>query len=138
MATYNIRLIKSRRSYSIKEMALLFGIDRKTCTRWIANEGLEVIEKNVSPLLVMGEDLMKFIKDKRLAKKITLADDEFYCFRCHKAVKAKTGSSVVIETGRTVGKKGLAQIVATGECEVCGLKLNRFLSVSKKLPNIYE
>jgi predicted site-specific integrase-resolvase len=132
MATYNIRLIKSRRSYSIKEMALLFGIDRKTCSRWIQNDGLRVVEKNVSPLLVMGEDLLRFIRDKRLTKKISLRDDEFYCFKCHKAVKAREDSRTVHKTGRTVGKEGLAQIVATGICEVCGIKVNRFLRVSQK------
>ena len=133
MTTYNIRLIKSRRSYSIKEMALLFGVDRKTCSRWITNDGLKVIEKNVSPLLVMGEDLLHFIKEKRLANKIGLQDGEFYCFRCHAAVKAKAGSRVVTKTGRTVGKKGLPQIVATGVCNVCGLKVYRFLRVSQKI-----
>lgn len=113
-------------------MKKLFGIDRKTCSRWIKNEGLRVVEKGVSPLLVMGSELMRFIQEKRSAKKTTLKDDEFFCFKCHKAVKAEAGTYEVIKTGKTVGKKGMEQIVATGACEVCGITLNRFLKVSQK------
>ena len=129
---YNLRLIKSRKSYSFKEMKTLFGIDRKTCSRWIKNDGLRVVEKGVSPLLVMGSELIRFIQEKRSAKKTKLNDDEFFCFKCHKAVNAKAGTYAVIKTGKTIGKRGLEQIVATGACEVCGIALNRFLRVSPK------
>ncbi len=129
---YNLRLIKSRKSYSFKEMKKLFGIDRKTCSRWIKNEGLRVVEKGVSPLLVMGSELMNFIREKRSAKKIKLKGDEFFCFKCHKAVKAEAVTYEVIKTGKTIGKRGLEQIVATGVCEVCGITLNRFLKVGQK------
>jgi len=79
MPNYNPRLIKSRRSYSIGEISSLFGINRRTCYRWQKYEGLRVIEKNVNPVLVMGEDLISFIKRRRAKNKITLGEDEFLC-----------------------------------------------------------
>ena len=64
MQHYNFNRIKSKRSYSMTEISSLLGIDRKTCRRWIKNEGLKVVCENVSPLLVMGAVLIDFIKTK--------------------------------------------------------------------------
>src|SRR3990167_4045944 len=102
MPNYNPRLIKSRRSYSIGDITSLFGIDRKTCHRWIKDKGLRVIEKNVSPLLVMGTDLISFLKDKRVKSKVVLREGEFFCMKCHGAVRAKIGSERTIETGKKI------------------------------------
>ena len=132
MPNYNIHLIKSRRSYSIGEIASLWGIDRKTCHRWLKNEGLLVIEKNVRPLLVMGADLANFIKERGAKRKAVLKEDEFFCMKCHRPVKAKIGSEKVIKTGKKIGKNNLEQIKKIGICEVCGTKLNRFLKCRKQ------
>jgi hypothetical protein len=128
---YNLNLIKARGSYSIKEICLLLKINRKTCSLWI-KKGLEVIESNAGPLLVMGESLKRFIKEMRLSRKIPLKDDEFFCFRCHKAVVARTGSYTVIKTGKTIGKNALDQIQAVGRCQICGTDVKRFLKVCQK------
>ena len=64
MPSYNINSIISRRSYSVNEIAFLLGVDRRTCGRWIKYEGLVLIEENTKPLLVMGRDLIDFIKKK--------------------------------------------------------------------------
>ncbi len=132
MPSYNIHKIKSRRSYNLSEIASLFGIDRKTCSRWIKNEGLEVIEKNVNPLLVMGENLISFIKEKRKKKKMPLKENEIYCFKCHKAVIPKKGSIRVIKTGKKIGLENREQYKKIGICEVCGTGLNKFLGVCQK------
>ena len=86
MANYNLRLIKTRRSYNITEMASLLGVDRKTCQRWIKTEGLKVIEKGVNPLLVIGADLRGFLKAKRERRRFVLGESEFFCIKCHKSV----------------------------------------------------
>jgi len=129
MPNYNHRLIKSKRSYSISEISSLFGINRKTCNRWLKDEGLKVIERNVSPLLVMGADLINFIKKKKVKNKVALKEDEFFCMKCRKAVKAKLGSERIIKTGQRIGKNNLEQFKKIGICEFCGTKLNRFLKV---------
>ena len=127
MANYNLRLIKSRRSYNITEMASLLGIDRKTCQRWIRKGGLKVIEKNVNPLLIMGADLYSFLKETRDKRRFVLEKDEFFCMKCQRPVKAKTGSDRVVKTGKKIGKNGLEQFKKTGVCEVCDTGLNRYL-----------
>ena len=128
MPNYNTRLITLRRSYLISEVASLFGIHQRTCHRWIRNDGLRVIEENVRPLLVMGTDLISFLKVKRAKRKAILRkEDDFYCMKCHKVVKAKRGSEKAVKTGKKIGKAGLEQIKRIGICEICGTKVNRFL-----------
>jgi len=127
MPNYNTHRIKARRSYNITEMASLLGVDRKTCGRWIQESGLKVIEKGVNPLLVMGVDLCCFLKEKRAKNKVSLEENELYCFKCRKAVKAKKGSENVIKTGKSIGTDILEQVKKTGFCEVCNTKLNKYL-----------
>lgn len=129
MSKYNLRLIKSKRSYSINEMVSLLKVNRKTCHRWIKNENLKVIEKNVNPLLVMGIDLINFLKQKRAKSKTALKENEFFCMKCHKSVKAKMGSEKVIKTGKRIGKINLEQRRKTGICGTCGTEINKFLKV---------
>jgi len=127
MPNYNSRLIKSRRSYNITEMASLLGVDRKTCQRWIKQDGLKVIEKGENPLLIMGADLISFLKERKKQRRCELKEDEFFCIKCRRAVKARMGSEEVVKTGKKIGKNDLEQFKKTGFCEICNTKLNRFL-----------
>lgn len=126
MAKYNIRLIKSRRSYSMTQISSLLNIDRKTCHRWLKKEGLRLIEQNVNPILVMGSDLIDFLKKKRAERRVILSDGQFYCLKCHKSVGAKAGSKKTIKTGKKIGKNNSDQYKKTGVCEVCNTRVNRF------------
>lgn len=132
MANHSINKIKLRRSYSITEIASLLVINRKTCHRWIKYEGLRVIEKNVSPVLVMGLDLENFLKSRRLKNKIPIKENEFYCLKCHKAVKAKIGSEQTVKTGKRIGKDNHEQLKKIGICEICQTQLHKYLGVSQK------
>ena len=128
---YNTRLIKAKRSYSPKDMAVLFGINKATCLRWIKNEGLNVLQENTSPLLIMGKDLKKFLSERNKKRKTNLKENEYFCMKCKKAVKAKIGSEENISTGKTIGKDKRKQLNKIGFCEFCGTKLNKFLRVSQ-------
>ena len=132
MSIYHINKIKLRKSYSITEIASLLGIDRKTCSRWIKNDGLKVIEENVSPILVMGADLEDFIRKKRAKNKISLKENESFCLKCRKGVIAKIGSEEIIKTGKRIGKENREQLRKIGICENCGTKINIFLGVCQK------
>ena len=114
------------------EISSLLGVDRKTCSRWIKDDGLEVIEKDVSPLLIMGADLINFIKNKRAKRKMPTGKNQFVCFKCHKVVRAKTGSEQIIKTGKTIGKDNHEQLRKTGICERCGTEVNKYLGVSQQ------
>lgn len=132
MSRYNTHLIKSRRSYSVSQMTSLLSVDRKTCCRWLSNEGLRPVEKGVNPVLVMGADLIAFIRRKQSEKKASLSENEFYCFRCRKPVTAKPGSENTLGTGKYIGNSNLEQHKKVGKCEQCGTQVNRFLGVSQK------
>jgi hypothetical protein len=127
MPNYNLNLITARRSYSVNEIASLLGVDRKTCGRWIKHEGLKVIEENTNPLLITGADLMNFIKKKREKRKVPVKENEFFCVKCHKAVRAKTGSEQIVKTGKRIGIDNREQLKKTGICESCDTQLNKFL-----------
>lgn len=129
---YNTHLIRTRASYTINEIAAIFGTERKTCSRWINDEGLEVVEENAKPLLIMGSDLKKFLTEKRRKRKIELGNNEYFCFKCHKAVLATVGSEAVVKTGKTIGRYNLEQMKKTGRCQLCQSKVNRFLKVCQK------
>jgi hypothetical protein len=130
MQHYNFNKIKSKRSYNSTEISALLGINRKTFNRWIKGGGLRVIERDVSPILVMGADLIEFIKKKRLRRKIPIKDNEFYCLKCRRAVKPKKGSEQTIKTGNTIGKDNHELFRFTAVCEFCGKEINRYSGVS--------
>lgn len=136
MANYNLRLIKSRRSYNITEMASLLSIDRKTCQRWIKMDGLRVIEKGVNPLLVIGADLQSFLKARQDKKRFILGENEFYCMKCRKPVKAKVGSEKIVKTGKRIGKNNLEQLKKVGLCEICSTEVNRFYKTISKTNSV--
>lgn len=124
---YNLSKIKRRRCYTPQEIAQLFGINRKTCTRWM-QQGLEPILPDTKPLLIRGSDLHKFLKEERKKRKQPLRSlDEFYCLACKKRVRAKKGSLDTVDSGQRIGKENRKQLKRIGKCGECGRKVNRFL-----------
>lgn len=129
---YNTRLIRRRRTYSTKEIAALFGMHTRSVQHWIAKEGLPTIEGSSIPYFVYGENLAEFLTKKKQKHKCSLGEDEFYCFKCHCARKSIPAALGVRKTEKRVGNKGKLQGVKTGQCEVCGGKLNRFFTYEKE------
>lgn len=128
---YNLHLIKERASYSVDQMALLFGVNKKTPLRWLG-EGLSVIEENTKPLLVMGKELKKFLRLKKQKRKTTLAEGEYYCMKCQRGVGPTPGSEHVTKTGKVYGKNRVEQLKRVALCANCGTKVIRYLGVSQK------
>ncbi len=131
MPNYNTHLIKARDSYRIRDMADLFKINRKTCGRWIKDEGLKTIEGNISSPLVKGADLIDFLNNKQESRKTKLKEDEFYCLKCREARKVKIGSETIIKTGKTIGKDNRELLIKSGLCEICGTTIKRYASEIK-------
>lgn len=123
---HRTNLIRARRSYTVQEIATLLDVDKRTCFRWV-DIGLEVIEKNTKPLLVMGYELKRFIGEKQKKYKLKLKIDEYYCFSCRKAVKAKPMSEQMIKTGKIIGKQNRELFMRIGLCEHCNTKINRLV-----------
>lgn len=106
-------------SYRIDEIVEKFGINQKTCLRWIA-EGLATVPGQKKPILILGSDLKLFIRQKNSKKKVTLKRHEFYCFRCKVPRRGKRG---------TITKSGDTR---RGNCSVCNGKMTRKIKPYRK------
>ncbi len=76
----NPRLIKIHRSYTVEEVARLFDMHRNTVRNWV-KEGLATIDDK-RPMLILGHDLVAFIKRRRTKNKQKCKPGELYCVRC--------------------------------------------------------
>jgi hypothetical protein len=76
----NHRLVKIHRSYTVEEIAKLFGIHKNTVRHWV-KEGLAIIDDK-RPMLILGDVLAAFIQARRVKNKQTLKPGELYCVRC--------------------------------------------------------
>lgn len=132
MPRYRLNTITARRSYTIAEISSLLSVNRRTCGRWIREEGLRVVEENTSPLLVLGAELIDFIKKKRNKASAPLKDNEIYCLKCRRPVRAKVGTEKIVNTGKKLGKDNHEQLKKTGICENCGNEINRYLGVARR------
>lgn len=76
----NHRLVKTSRTYTVEEIARLFGIHRNTARAWLKS-GLPTIDK-ARPALIAGGDLVAFLIKRRQQNKRPCAAGELYCLRC--------------------------------------------------------
>ena len=76
----NPRLVKIHRSYTVEDVANLFGMHKNTVRNWI-KDGLATIDDK-RPMLVLGSDLEAFIKKRRTKNKQPCKLGELYCFKC--------------------------------------------------------
>jgi hypothetical protein len=114
--TYNPRLVKRDFSYTIEEIAELFGLHENSVRLWL-KEGLPTIDAG-RPTLIHGSDLIAFIRKRQTTRKHPCAPDEFYCCRCRKPRRAWES---LVDLEIRPGSKVLLKAV----CEVCGGGLNK-------------
>lgn len=76
----NPRLAKIHRSYTVEEIATLFGVHRNTVRQWI-KAGLPLIDQR-RPVLVLGSSLAAFLRARRTQNKRPCRIGEIYCVRC--------------------------------------------------------
>lgn len=126
---YNLRLIKTRESYSTKRISQELGVHDRTVQEWY-KEGLKPIEKK-SPYLVMGYELKRFLEERQQKRKCKLQPDEFYCTKCRHAVKSTANDVRLAILQQTIGKKSFKAIIIKGICEKCNLRINRFSHTGK-------
>ncbi len=84
----NYRLAKSHRNYSVEEVATLFGVHRNTVREW-TRRGLPVIAGR--PVLILGRDLVGFLKERRARNRRPCGPGEIYCVRCRQARRPAGG-----------------------------------------------
>lgn len=116
------RWVKRCRTYSVDEVASLFGLHRNTVRHWLRS-GLSTIDDR-RPLLVHGRDLAEFLKQRRAKSKHPCAPGQIYCLRC-RAPRTPAGNSVAYRA-LTSDRGDLV-----GMCGVCGCRLFRRVSMAK-------
>ena len=118
----NHRLVKIHRSYTVEEIAKLFGMHKNTVRSWL-KKGLATIDSKRSTL-ILGSVLMEFLQARRTKNKQTCKPGELYCVRCrvprpaaedmadYSPVNEKTGNLIAI-------------------CPVCDAIMNRRVSLAR-------
>jgi len=84
----NPRLAKIHRNYTVEEVAVVFGVHRNTVRGWV-KRGLPTNDGR-RPMLILGADLVAFLRARRVKNKRTCQPGEMYCVRC-RAPRAPAG-----------------------------------------------
>lgn len=116
--------IKKNYSYTFLEISRLLNTHIRTVQTW-CKIGMEVLDPNSKPFLVLGSELKRFLRARRLNRRIKLQSDQFYCLKCRAARRALPGFTEEVCTHKIIGKDKL-QIILSGLCEVCKSKIIKF------------
>jgi hypothetical protein len=84
----NPRLAKIHRNYSVDDVSRLFKIHKNTVRNWL-KQGLEAID-NQRPTLIRGQELCRFLTERRARSKQTCGPGRIYCLPC-RAPKVPAG-----------------------------------------------
>lgn len=79
---HNPNLVKLNYTYTIAEIAELFGVHQGTVRRWI-KEGLPLCGEG-RPMLVLGPVLKEFIAERRRKARKPCGPGEMYCLKCRR------------------------------------------------------
>ena len=124
-----VRHIRGRQSYTIKELARMLGVHPRTVQVW-KTLGLEPIDPADRPLLFMGDEIRRFVSNSLQTRKCPLQVDEFFCPRCRAARKPDPVSVRVKDTGRRMGVSD-SSLLVQGRCSACGCSVNRFSTIKR-------
>jgi hypothetical protein len=97
----NPRLAKIHRNYSVDDVSRLFNIHKNTVRNWL-RQGLEPIDDQ-RPTLIRGQELRRFLADRRSRSRQTCGPGRIYCLPC-RGPKVPAGQIAdCIRTGDTTG-----------------------------------
>ena len=118
----NHRLVKIHRSYTVEEIAKLFGIHKNTVRRWV-KDGLATTDDK-RPMLILGRVLVAFLQVRRTKNKQPLNPGELYCVGCR---SPKSPAGDMAEYSPITEKFG--NLIAI--CPDCDTLMNRRVSLAK-------
>ena len=118
----NPRLAKIHRNYTVEEVASVFAVHRNTVREWV-KRGLPTSDDR-RPLLILGGDLVVFLRARRVKNKRTCQPGEMYCVRC-RAPRAPAGDMAdYLPVTATLGN-------LIGMCPACEAMMYRRVSLAK-------
>ena len=121
-AKLNPRLAKIHRSYSVTEIARLYGIHKNTVTRWVKS-GLPTVDSR-RPYLILGGELAAFLRARLLGARRPCGLGELFCLRCRVPRLPRDGLVTYEPQTPLLGN-------LSGTCSVCGAGVNRRTSAAK-------
>lgn len=127
--TYNIRLIRARRCYTMSEISPLLNVHVRTVQAW-HKQGMAPIDPNDKPLLFQGIEIKRFLSNRQKARKCKLKENEFFCPRCKTPTTSLPQGIRIVDTNRIIGKNDVLVLIR-GICDICDCKLSRFSTRNK-------
>lgn len=104
---YPHKRLRYWKSYDIDEICRLFAdkkLHAQTVRSWV-KAGLKTID-NSRPILIYGDDLITFLKNRNDQNKCPTAFDELYCPHCRDARNVFRNRIVVEQKGKFLSVKG--------------------------------
>jgi len=118
----NPRLVKIHRNYSVDDIARLFGLHKNTVRNWL-KQGLPTIDDR-RPILVLGQELSRFLHERRQKAKQSCGPGRLYCIAC-RAPKVPAGKMAeCTPTGPLAGS-------LCGICPDCDRLIYRRVNLTK-------
>lgn len=118
--TYSPHVLKSNYSYSLEQIADLYGVGIATVRRWIRVDGLKRIPR-VRPYLVHSSEIKTFLERRQNARRHPCAPNEAYCLRCRLPRTPKPGTGTVEALPNTA-------LRFRAECSACAGKILKTIS----------
>lgn len=118
----NPRLAKIHRSYTVEEVATLFGTHRNTVRNWL-KQGLPTSDSK-RPILILGHALFAYLQARRMKNKQTCQPGEIYCVRCRAPKAPAADMAEYKQVTETLGN-----LIAI--CPDCDAIMNRRVSLAK-------
>lgn len=118
----NPRLAKSRLTYSVADMAALYGCHRNTVRNWF-RLGLQPIDAR-RPALVKGDVLNAFHASRRAKAKRPCGPVEIYCAPCHKPQRPVDDMVDLVAIGDKVWK-------VSAICPVCDRMMTQRVGIAR-------
>ena len=84
------RAVKRRRSYTYEEAARALHMHKNTIAHWVKTGRLPALTGG-KPHIILGCDLVDFLKARRARNKTKLKPGEFYCLGCKTARRPAEG-----------------------------------------------